>query len=108
MVCGDPGVHCTAHGVVHVLLSTVTVRPAGRLVTTMETPVLALKFAVSAAGAFIVRFSGVVVVFTVPVNPVNWLPVVAVPLIGTTVPAVNHPLGGLIDPSLGGFAAVVR
>ena len=68
----------------------------------------AVKFAVSVAGAFIVRFSGVVVVVTVPVNPANWLPVVAVPLIGTTVPAVNHPLGGLIDPSLDGFAAVVR
>jgi hypothetical protein len=39
---------------------------------------------------------------------VSWLPLFAVALTATTVPAFTHSLAGLIDPSLDGLAAVVR
>ena len=84
-----------------------TDKPAGALVTPIAT-VFELKFAVTVAGAFIVRFWGVVVPLNAPLNPVNWFPEIAVALTGTTAAALNHPLTGPIDPSLDGFAAVVR
>ena len=66
----DPGVHWTLHGAEHALPSTVSDNPAGALVT-VTLIAEAVKFAVSVAGAFIVRFCGVVVPLNAPENPVN-------------------------------------
>ena len=69
-------------------------------------PVVEVKNAVTDAGPLMVRFAGLLVVDKVPLKPENWKPVAAVALMGTTVPALNHPLGGLIVPPVP--ARVVR
>ena len=63
-------VHVNEHGAVHVLPSTVSVNPAGALVTVTGV-VPAVNPAVTLTGPDIVTFCGVVVPVSPPVNPVN-------------------------------------
>src|SRR5258708_1805899 len=71
-----PAAHWNVQGAVQALPSTVSDNPAGEDVT-VTPAVEVLKFAVTAAGAFMVRFCGVVVPLIAPLKPVNWKPLLA-------------------------------
>ena len=77
--CGDvttamvwlvPGVQETLQGAVQLLPSTDSDKPLGELVTVIVTAV-PLKFAMTLAGPFMVKFCGVVVPLSAPLKPVN-------------------------------------
>jgi len=76
-------------------------------VVTVKVIVVPLKFAVTEAGALMVRFCGVVVPVRLPLKPENVYPLMAVALTGTTAPLLYQPLAGVMDPPALGLAAVV-
>jgi hypothetical protein len=91
-------------GAVQAEPSIVKPRPAGEVVTVLDTS--APKLALTETGAVMVAFCGVTVPLSPPLNPVNWNPALACAPTETTEPELYQPLTGVMLPPLP--AVVVR